>query len=86
MTSLSTGRLDYFAIILGMLVVAAITCGTLRLAERMVSVIGLHGMNARSKVMGFLILCAGMQFVGNGLPGIATDPAMLSTIRDDVKN
>ncbi len=69
-----------------MLVVAAITCGTLRLAERMVSVIGLHGMNARSKVMGFLILCAGMHFVGNGLPGIATDPAMLSTIRDDVKN
>jgi multiple antibiotic resistance protein len=47
---------------------------------------GLHGMNARSKVMGFLILCAGRQFVGNGLPGIATDPAMLSTIRDDLKN
>ena len=81
-TSLSTGWLDYVAIILGILIVAAITYGTLRLSERVVGVIGLNGMNALSKVMGFLILCIGIQFVVNGVLGIATDPAVVKLIRD----
>ena len=84
-TSLSTGWLDYIAIILGILVVAVITYGTLRLSERVVGVIGLNGMNALSKVMGFLILCIGIQFVVNGVLGIATDPAVLHAIRDAVQ-
>ena len=51
-------------------------------AERVVGVIGLNGMNALSKVMGFLILCIGIQFVVNGVLGIATDPAVVKLIRD----
>jgi multiple antibiotic resistance protein len=81
-TSLSTGWLDYVAIILGILVVALITYGTLRLSERVVGVIGINGMNALSKVMGFLILCIGIQFVVNGVRGVITDPEMLRAIRD----
>jgi multiple antibiotic resistance protein len=81
-TSLATGWLDYVAIILGILIVAAITYYTLRLSERVVVVIGTNGMNALSKVMGFLILCIGIQFVVNGVVGIATDPALLRGIRD----
>jgi multiple antibiotic resistance protein len=81
-TSLSTGWLDYVAIILGILIVAVITYSTLRLSERVVGVIGLNGMNALSKVMGFLILCIGIQFVVNGVLGIATDPAVVKLIRD----
>lgn len=81
-TSLSTGWLDYVAIILGILVVAVITYGTLRLSERVVLVIGLNGMNALSKVMGFLILCIGIQFVVNGVLGIVTDPVFVRAIRD----
>jgi multiple antibiotic resistance protein len=83
-TSLATHWLDYAAIILGILVVAAITYGTLRLSERVVLVIGVNGMNALSKVMGFLILCIGIQFVVNGVLGIATDPAVVRSIRDAV--
>ena len=70
------------AVVLGTLIVAAITYGTLRLSERVVGVIGLNGMNALSKVMGFLILCIGIQFVVNGVLGIATDPAVVKLIRD----
>lgn len=81
-TSLATGWLDYVAIILGILVVAGITYYTLRLSERVVLVIGVNGMNALSKVMGFLILCIGIQFVVNGVLGIATDPVLLKSIRD----
>jgi multiple antibiotic resistance protein len=83
-TSLATHWLDYVAIILGIIVVALITYVTLRLSERVVLVIGVNGMNALSKVMGFLILCIGIQFVVNGVLGIITDPALLRTIRDAV--
>jgi multiple antibiotic resistance protein len=80
-TSLSTGWLDYIAIILGILIVAVITYGTLRLSERVVGVIGRNGMNALSKIMGFLILCIGIQFVVNGVRGVVTDPEFLRALR-----
>lgn len=83
-TSLSTGWIDYVAIILGILVVAVITYVVLRLSERIVGVIGINGMNALSKVMGFIILCIGIQFVVNGVLGIVTDPAVVRGIRDAV--
>lgn len=81
-TSLATSWTDYAAIILGILVVAAIIYSTLRVSTRIVLVIGPTGMNALTKVMGFLILCIGIQFVVNGVLGIATDPALLRGIRD----
>ena len=39
-------------------------------------------MNAMSKVMGFLILCIGIQFVVNGVLGIVQDPTVIRAIRD----
>ncbi len=83
-TSLATHWIDYFAIILGIVVVAVITYVTLALSERVVKVIGVNGMNALSKVMGFIILCIGIQFVVNGVLGIAADPALIRGIRDAV--
>ena len=71
-TSLANHWLDYVAIILGILVVAVITYATLRLSDRVVRGIGVNGMNALTKVMGFLILCIGIQFVVNGVVGIVT--------------
>jgi multiple antibiotic resistance protein len=81
-TSLATSWFDYIAIILGILVVAAITYTTLSLSDRVVRVIGANGMNALSKVMGFLILCIGIQFVVNGVLGVVQDPAVIRAIRD----
>jgi multiple antibiotic resistance protein len=83
-TSLAQDWLDYIAIILGILIVAAIIYSTLRVSGKIVKVIGLTGMNALTKVMGFLILCIGIQFVVNGVLGIMTDPALLRGIRDIV--
>lgn len=77
-TSLATHWVDYIAIILGILFVAAITYATLRLSGKIVTVIGVNGMNALSKIMGFLILCVGIQFVVNGV----TDPELIHAIRD----
>lgn len=80
-TSLATEWTDYAAVIIGIVVVAVIAYLTLRLADRLVPVIGVNGMNAISKVMGFLILCIGIQFVVNGVLGIITDPAVASAIK-----
>jgi len=81
-TSLAGHWVDYFAIILGILIVAALTYATLRLSGKIVTVVGVNGMNAFSKIMGFLILCVGIQFVVNGVLAVATDPALIRAIRD----
>lgn len=81
-TSLASHWHDYVAIILGIVIVAFIAYVTLGLSERVVGVIGANGMNALSKVMGFLILCIGIQFVVNGVVGVATDPAIVQAIRE----
>ena len=81
-TSLARGWIDYLAIISGIVAVAAITYVVLRLSEHTVRVIGVNGMTALTKVMGFLLLCIGAQFVVNGVTGVATDPAFLRALRE----
>jgi len=80
-TSLADHWLDYAAIILGIVIVAVISYLTLRLSGRMVRLVGANGLNALTKFMGFLLLCIGVQFIVNGVIGIATDPALLQSIR-----
>jgi multiple antibiotic resistance protein len=80
-TSLATGPVDYLAIIAGIGVVAVITYLVLRLSSRIVLFIGPVGLNAMTKIMGFLIMCIGVQFVVNGVLGIATDPELLRGIK-----
>ena len=81
-TSLASDWLDYFAIIAGIVTVAFITYLVLRLSSRIVNLIGPVGVNAMTKIMGFLIMCIGVQFVVNGVLNIATDPELLRGIRE----
>ena len=80
-TSLATGWFDYIAIIAGIICVAALTYLVLRISGRMVKFIGPVGVNAITKIMGFLIMSIGVQFVVNGVLGIATDPELLRGIK-----
>lgn len=80
-TSLASSWLDYAAIILGIMVVAIISYAVLRLADRLQGFIGPVGLNAMNKIMGFLIMCIGVQFVVNGILAIATDPELLHGIQ-----
>jgi multiple antibiotic resistance protein len=82
LTSLAKTWIDYVAIAVGIVVVAVIAYATLRVSGSIVAVIGRTGMNALTKVMGFLLLCIGIQFIVNGVLGIATDPAIVRSIRD----
>ena len=80
-TSLADGWLDYVAIILGIVAVALGTYVTLRLSSRIVGLIGPVGLNAMTRIMGFLIMAIGVQFVVNGVLGVATDPELLRSIK-----
>lgn len=81
-TSPSSTWIEYTAIIIGILSVAVIAYITLRLSTKIVRAMGVNGMNALTKIMGFLLVCVGIQFVVNGLIGVATEPALLKGIRD----
>jgi multiple antibiotic resistance protein len=82
LTSLTASWLDRLAIILGIVIIGAITYAGLRVATRMVRYLGVTGLNALTKLMGFLLLCVGIQFVVNGVVGIVTDPGLLRSIQD----
>jgi len=80
-TSLAKHPLDYVAIILGILIVALISYLILRLSVHIVRLIGVNGMSALTKIMGFLLLCIGIQFMVNGVLGIASDSELLRGLR-----
>ena len=50
-------------------------------SSRVVLIIGPVGLGAMTKIMGFLIMCIGVQFVVNGILGVATDPELLRGIK-----
>jgi len=81
-TSLATTLVDYAVIIAGIITVAIITYVVLRLSTRLVGFIGPVGVNAMTKIMGFLIMSMGVQFVVNGILNIATEPKLLRGIKD----
>jgi multiple antibiotic resistance protein len=81
LTSLASGWLDRLAIMLGIAMMGVITYAGLRVATRLVRHLGVTGLNALTKLMGFLLLCVGIQFVVNGIIGIVTDPVLLRGIQ-----
>lgn len=80
LTSLATDWLDFLAIILGIFLVAVMVYTTLRLSTRLVSLLGVNGLHAMTRIMGFLILCVGVQFIVNGVIGVASSPELINGI------
>lgn len=85
LTSLATSWVDFVAIIIGILLVAVIVFVTLQLSTRLVSLLGVNGLHAMTKIMGFLILCVGVQFIVTGIIGVATSPELIEGIIRAVK-
>ncbi len=62
--------LNYSAILLGICSTALICWVVLRESERMMKFLGVNGANALTKIMGFLLLCIGVQLVVTGIQGL----------------
>jgi len=84
-TSFATGWFDYIAIILGIAIVAVISYITLRLSSSVVTKFGANFMSGMTKIMAFLLLCIGIQFVVNGTLGVLTDPILMKSLREALR-
>jgi multiple antibiotic resistance protein len=58
-------------VVVGIAITALICYLTLRAASRLQGVLGTTGINAVSRIMGFLLICIGVQFVIDGILEIA---------------
>jgi multiple antibiotic resistance protein len=52
---------------IGIAITAVISYAVLRAATRLEKILGATGMNAMTRIMGFLLICIGIQFVINGV-------------------
>ena len=57
---------DYLLVIAAVLVMALVTYLFLRVSPRLVSFLGESGISAMSRMMGFIVLAIGIQFIANG--------------------
>ena len=67
---------DFLGVATGILVVVVISWSVLRAAEKFNRILGATGMVALTRLMGFLMICIGVQFIINGLVVVLGDPAM----------
>jgi multiple antibiotic resistance protein len=66
---------NYVFVAIGIAITAAISYGVLKASTRLNGILGATGMNAMSRIMGFLLICIGVQFVINGVLSIVAMPA-----------
>jgi multiple antibiotic resistance protein len=59
--------LVYFAVSVGMVITLAIAFAVLRAASQMVRFLGPGGIDAMTRIFGFLLICIGMQFLLTGI-------------------
>ncbi len=66
--------LGYLSVVIGILLVAYLSWLVLHASERLTSLLGPEGIEAVSRIMGFLLICIGVQFVINGIGNLLHDP------------
>lgn len=62
--------IGHVLVAIGIAITALISCIVLKAATRLDRVLGATGMNAMARIMGFLLICIGIQFVINGVLGV----------------
>lgn len=62
--------IGHMLVAIGIAITAVISYVVLRAATRLDKILGATGMNAMARIMGFLLICIGIQFVINGVLGV----------------
>jgi len=76
---------DFLGVASGLLIVAVSSWLVLRAAERFNRLLGVTGMIALTRLMGFLMICIGVQFIINGLMVIVADPAVWTGLAEALR-
>lgn len=71
---------DYGAIVVGLAVVTLICLAALLASTKVVRFLGVNGMNAMTRIMGFLLLCVGIQFIINGIIGVIAEESFMERL------
>jgi multiple antibiotic resistance protein len=64
----------YAAMVTAFALMSALSWGVLKLADPVCKILGATGIDAMTRIMGFLLVCMGMQFCINGIKEVAQDP------------
>jgi multiple antibiotic resistance protein len=70
---------NHILVAIGIAITALISYVVLKAATRLDRILGATGMNAIARIMGFLLICIGVQFVINGIVEISSMLAQSST-------
>lgn len=73
---------ENLAIVVGIVLVALVSWLVLRASARVIHVLGPAGTNALGRIMGFLLVCIGVQFIVDGTHDILSDPAFWGPVLD----
>ncbi|HDX8340650.1 TPA: MarC family NAAT transporter [Aeromonas dhakensis] len=68
----------YAAMVTAFALMSLISWGVLKLADPVCKILGATGIDAMTRIMGFLLVCMGMQFCINGVKEVAQDPVFHS--------
>jgi multiple antibiotic resistance protein len=71
---------EYLAIAFGIVLVSFVSWLVLRSSRRIVALLGPTGMTALVRVMGFLLVCVGVQFVGLGVIQVLSNEHALRAV------
>lgn len=82
MATVNHGFVSYSAEAVGIVLVALSSWVVLRYSEMILGFIGTTGMNVMTRMMGFLLVCIGVQFVLTGVVQGLTGDVMMGIIRD----
>jgi len=77
---------DFLGVATGVLAVAVISWSVLRAAEKFNRVLGATGMVALTRLMGFLMICIGVQFIIDGLSVVLGDPAIWNGLAEALRS
>lgn len=64
----------YAGVVTAFALMSLISWGVLKLADPVCKILGTTGIDAMTRIMGFLLVCMGMQFCINGIKEVAQDP------------
>lgn len=84
MAAESRGVDETAAIVAGIALVAFASWLVLRASGRVVRVLGTAGMGAMSRILGFLLVCVGIQFVVDGIHQILSSPEFMGPILEAI--
>ncbi|MCZ6868141.1 MAG: MarC family NAAT transporter [Gammaproteobacteria bacterium] len=72
--------LEYVSVAVGIVVVALISWVILRGSTQVVKVLGVTGMNVITRLMGFILVCIGVQFIATGLVEAITHELVVAAV------